>query len=137
MNEKQMINYAIGSYGKEIKIEAEKVDGPKCQWEPHGQCYLMTIQYFGSLHFYYWDSLHALKNNTPIDMLSALRCFASDCITAVDCPTPEDVMSEFGYDDLKQARRIWKTCRRYYENALEIDLTEDDLYQILEDLQDL
>ena len=61
------------------------------------------------------DSLYNTYNNTKSSNFEILYCIISDAISYYYSRTLEDFIDEFGYEDEKQAKRIYDGCRRSYE----------------------
>lgn len=61
-----------------------------------------------------------------------LNAVLMDATTAADVDNLNDFMYLFGYDNAANARRAFNGCRRAYEYFIKAGLTESDLNNILE-----
>ncbi len=107
-------------------------------WElaPHPQ-YIMNISKNGSeAEFTFTDSINAFVTKRTAKLESILTCFLGDAQLFInvealdDWEGAENIMSEFGYEDMKKAR---DTYRALHEVHLKIKpmVTEEELYTLL------
>jgi len=84
------------------------------------------------LSFEFWSSLNEGELKTDESNVSAFYCFLSDsCAGEMDV---FDFISEFGYEDIKEAKRIYKACEKSllkFKNVFACDL-----YELINEIQD-
>jgi len=116
--------------GKTIKVGAfpASIHSP---WEPSGKSYIVTVTVNKKTRrFPFWDSIHNMQNGIPCDVRGALACFGSDAMSGENAHAAADIMSEFGYTDPKEARRVFKGLKRAQQQAAELSLTWDELAEL-------
>ena len=60
------------------------------------------------LHFDFWNSILNPQITDTEELKWAFECFLRDCLVAIE--SYEDFISEFGYDDDKESKRVYKEC---------------------------
>ena len=87
------------------------------------------FNFFGSIN----DCNNGKNTIEGKDLLFAVYCFASDCLSYIQNPTFEDFINCFGVADIK----TYNACRKQFEKSEKIGLCEQDLIDICndEDLQ--
>ena len=104
----------------------------------HGYKYILFVKTEDShnIQFQYWDSIYNRENGIEPDILSALYCVLSDASLTEYCISANDVMDEYGYDDKKEAARVFNACKKTRRKLESIGLSIDDIYHLLETLQE-
>lgn len=116
--------------GTTITVSAVRGNKP-ANWQPSGKNYLVTISVNGKrASFDFWDSVHNMRNRIGIDLRGALACFASDAFAGMNASSAADIMEEFGYTEVKDARRVFKGVKQAEEQAAALGLTDDDLSEL-------
>ena len=64
------------------------------------------------------------------DIRNAFECILSDALIPIDSFC--DFMSDFGYTDCKEAKRIYDACKEERDKLLKIGIDEDEMYRLLE-----
>lgn len=83
--------------------------------------------------FEYWESISKCVIDDEESLIQAFDCFVRDALAGQE--TFEEFCSEYGYDlDSRKAYKTYKTCKKMYD-AFE-RVVNDDIYNILNDLQD-
>lgn len=96
-----------------------------------GNEYSVTLQYNGNcITMTYHDNY--LNEGDRDDFLYALLM---DSLAYEDCQNVNDFMLEFGYEDIKQATKIYKACERQY-NKLHRLFTEKEIEQLQDEFED-
>ena len=60
------------------------------------------------LHFDFWNNILNPQITDTEELKWAFECFLRDCLVAIE--SYEDFISEFGYDDDKESKRVYKEC---------------------------
>jgi len=95
------------------------------------QGYTIRVNYNGSrFSFRFWDSVSNYETGAPCDIRGALSCFASDAFAGMNANDANDIMDEFGYEDIKEARRVFKGVKEAQAKAEAASMTEDDLSEL-------
>lgn len=70
------------------------------------------------------------------DMSEALDCAISDAISYYDASSLENFIAEFGYEDYKEGRKVYKGCMdMFYKLTDDLGLSADNLFDIANYLQ--
>lgn len=95
-----------------------------------------------SAQFEFTDSIHSFEANQPSSLESILTCILDDAAmfekyeALDDREGAENIMSAFGYEDLKKARDVYRALHETYLKIKPM-VSEEELYRILnEDLQE-
>ena len=116
--------------GKTINVTATKGSKP-ARWSPAGQYYSVSVRIGNAERsFGFWDSYHNKINGKPCDLRGALAAFAGDALTGRNAESSADIMSEFGYDDPKEANRVFKGVKHAQEQAEYLGLSVCDLDEL-------
>jgi len=87
-------------------------------------------------HFKYHGSYaeyeEGKKELNDFDLKWAFRCFIEDA-TAGRMEF-DDFCNEFGYSDLRRAKKIWKECKKQLEKIYDLCIFESELYDIINEL---
>lgn len=75
----------------------------------------------------------AVNNMHPVQ---ALYLFISYAYEFINVDSVEDVMNEFGYNDYKTAKKVFKGLEKAYYKCRKFGLNDDDIIDILNELQD-
>jgi hypothetical protein len=75
----------------------------------------------------------AVKNMNPVQ---AFYLFILDACEYINCDSVESVMSEFGYDDYKTAKKVFKGLENAYYKCRKFGIDDDNMIDILNELQD-
>ena len=97
---------------KGISLTVQKVDSRPGdnEWVKGSRHFKCTLQYDGRQYtFYYTQGSGHTEQPTLEDCLS---CLKTDAWTAINCEDAAVVMDEFGYENVKEARRIYKGCEQ-------------------------
>jgi hypothetical protein len=105
----------------------------------HNQ-FLITVKHNGIVRrFSFYGSTAdynaGIKELTEADTQDAFKCFIDDSLYGLD--TFEDFCGNCGYDtDSRTAERIYKLCQKSLAKAHDLGLSDDDLYNIVNDLNE-
>lgn len=107
---------------------------------PHGHFKIHLTTENGSDSFDYYGSAFDARNNKKIlpadDLLNALECIISDAIAGTY--SFEEFCDEFGYDeDSRSAERIHKACIDTFNRVNTLGISENDLYEIVNDINEV
>lgn len=117
--------------GSTITATVTKYNVPSFWGTYKNQGYTIHVKYNGSrFSFHFWDSASNYETGAPCDIRGALSCFASDTFAGMNAQTPKDIMDEFGYEDIKEARRVFKGVKEAQAKAEAASMTEDDLSEL-------
>lgn len=85
--------------------------------------------------FEYWESIKEKEIKTERQLIFALYCFLSDASYIYD--GYEWFCSNLGYDKYdKESKRLYHACWKSAEKLERIGLTQNDIYNMLNDLQE-
>ena len=142
------MEYTNTKNGNEIGIDVtstfvEWVNGfpnDKRDINPHGHFKIHLTTENGSDSFDYYGSAFDAGNNKKIlpddDLLNALECIISDAISGTY--SFEEFCDEFGYDeDSRSAERIHKACIDTLNRVNTLGISENDLYEIVNDINEV
>lgn len=116
--------------GKTVSVKSVRND-KRAPWEPYGNGYIITLSVSGKrASFQFWDSVSNQQNGKDCDLRGALACFASDALIGKNASDVLDIMDEFGYDDTKEARRVFSGVKRAESQSLRLGLDWDELSEI-------
>ncbi len=94
---------------------------------------LVTIN-TGHAHFKYYC-------NSPMheesDFATALWCYLNDAIAYANAKDIDDFAAEFGYDKPSELLRVYKGCKRAFENAQKFEINIFELSEWLSEKYDL
>jgi hypothetical protein len=140
------MKYTIETQGKTFTVSAKFIKAingfPNCdknENEPHNQ-FLVSVNHNGiTRRFSFYGSTHDYNNGivelNEVDTRETLQCFISDALAATN--TFDEFCNEFGYDeDSRKAYRIFKLCEKTLTKTQELGLSEDDLANIWNDLNE-
>jgi len=104
------------------RVIVKRLDGPK-----------------GEISFTFHDShaafLDGKKRLTDEDKVLAFRSYLEDALAYLEYESPDEFMRAYGYPTLKEAKRVYNACHRAYEKIRsELNLSEDELYDIINEI---
>lgn len=118
---------------KDFEVILGDADTEKCkEWrELHWECTVkdklnrkqMSFDVFG-------DRLSIMKP------LRALYLFCDDAYTYSCFEDAEDLMKEYGYETYAEAKKIYKALEKAYFKCRKFIGTDDDIYEIVEELRE-
>lgn len=116
--------------GKTITATATRNNG-SAPWQPSGLGYKITMKTDGKqASFDFWDSHFAMIERKPCDLRGALACFGSDAMAGKNANDMGDIMDEFGYTNVKEARRVFEGVKKAEKQADRLGLTWEDLSEL-------
>ena len=87
-----------------------------------------------SVDFVYFMSHSDYINHKRVmdegDLINAFECILSEALLTLESFC--DFMSELGYTDCKEAKRIYEACKEERDKLLKIGIEEDEIYELLE-----
>ncbi len=117
--------------GSTITATATKHNLPSSWGTYKNQGYTIRVNYNGNrFSFRFWDSANNYETGAPCDIRGALSCFASDTFAGMNANETADIMEEFGYEDIKEARRVFKGVKEAQAKAEAASMTEADLSEL-------
>jgi len=91
-----------------------------------------------SISFTFHESqAHWQKNIRKMDEHSisfAFYCLLSDAL--IGTGTYKDFLSEFGYEDSGESRRIYRACQKQLDKLLSLRVSENEIPDMLNEMQD-
>ena len=106
-------------YGFTLKAKYVGEKEPKCFNDNHSRIHthhVITVKNNETgkqLRFDYWTSLYNPQITDTEELKHAFECYLRDCLVGMD--SYEDFISEFGYDDDRESKRVHKACIRALE----------------------
>ena len=134
----------ISNTVKGIKINvlaSEVVVSPFLEKTYHCRKYYVKLSYKGNDYkFTFHDSVHAYKNNIPLNKKDVMYSVLSDMGCYESSRDMEDFIYSFGYDNqdlatYKQGMKAYKACKKTSEKLHAI-FTDNELEQLQEEFQD-
>ena len=87
-----------------------------------------------SVNFVYYMSHNDYMSNKRVmdegDLINAFECILSDALLTLESFC--DFMSEFGYTDYKEAKKVYDACKEERDKLLKIGIDADETYELLE-----
>jgi L-lactate utilization protein LutC len=83
-------------------------------------------------HVNFWDSLVNTEEMKPLsseDILLAFKDIIEDALAVIEWETPEEFAKAFLYDE-KEARRVFRECKKIYEELERIGLDREKIDEI-------
>ena len=102
--------------------------------------YKIKVEYNGRgpVFFTFTDSINAYEHARPVDLLDALVCWLGDIVCAINAFSPDEwvgvgnLMNELGYEDIKEARDIYRALLAEWQDARTLGLSDDQIFELLE-----
>jgi len=92
----------------------------------------IRFNFYGS----YVDYLNKKKTLDENDLRDAFMSFLDDIICYLDYPNEEDFLNAFGFECI-EGLRIFRECKKQLKKAQKLGLTEDEIYELLNELREL
>lgn len=87
-----------------------------------------------SVDFVYYMSHNDYINHKRVmdegDLINAFECILSVALLTLESFC--DFMSEFGYTDYKEAKKVYDACKEERDKLLKIGIDADETYELLE-----
>lgn len=102
-------------YGFTLKATYQGEKEPKCfddnrsRSHTHHVITVRNNETGKKLHFDFWNSILNPQITDTEELKWAFQCYLNDCLVAME--TYADFISEFGYDDDKDSKRVYKECQ--------------------------
>ena len=102
-------------YGFTLKATYKGEKEPKCcndnrsRSHTHHVITVKNNETGKKLHFDFWNSVLNPQITSTQELKDAFQCYLNDCLVAME--TYEEFISEFGYDDDKDSKRVYKECQ--------------------------
>lgn len=71
------------------------------------------------------------QSNKPTDLMGAFGTFCREALDGMQYQSPEDIASEFGYDNPSEAKKVFRGLQQMAAKAEKIGMTEDELIDLL------
>jgi hypothetical protein len=129
-----MLTLALKS-GNTIKARAKENDSrPEWAGEKYNQPrqgYTITANYKGKrFSFRFWDSIHNYQNGIECDLRGALACWACDVWAGKNAQRALDIAQEFGYENAKDAPRVFAGVKKAESQADRVGMSDEDLQEL-------
>ena len=128
--------------GKKIEISA-KANGTHYSENKYGggtvNQFKITLSYDGrSTSFDFFDSIYNYNQGKKLLLESelpwCLYCFISDALAGQ--MSFDDFMGEFGYEDWKEGKRVWKACGKMSDKYDDLFDDDFDIYDFINYIQE-
>ena len=107
-----------GNNNEKIKVSIEhsctKASpwGDGCDYAKHNKVKVVNCTTHKRCSFDYWGSVVEPNQESVRGAVDAISCYASDGGAFISSRDYFDFCSEFGYDDLKKARKAYSGCKK-------------------------
>lgn len=94
----------------------------------------------GQKSFHFYGSINDFNNHknelSESDLSLAVYCIFSDAASYINAVDILDFKDEFGYEDSKEARRVYNACRKQATDLNDLGFSDDDIFETCNELQD-
>lgn len=100
---------------------------------PHNYYRIFLTRGKDLITFEFYDSIlnteSGIKTLNNDSLLDAFNCFLMDCISYCNSNGLSDFMTEFGYENVEDAERIYEACGYGYYDCMDI-MTKDEMFKV-------